>query len=172
MTAETTQRAYATQVVCRNRMGGPTVLASDNKSTHEVVFQGQNDPDGNDYQIVPEEIIRTPQFARAISQGILEVTEGTDDPIVKGALSRQTDAFWKRSNADREKAMEVLDEASDNDLIVVTCIGPGTRPGTACGADIPVRTREKYSAPWLCSMHQSLKDRCVRRGDGPWQLEE
>lgn len=161
-----------THVICRNRMAGPTVISSDIKGTHEVVFQGRDDPGGEDYQILPEEILKTPQFSRAISKGILEVVQGEDDPIVAQALKRQTDAFWQRSQADAVAAREVLDAPQENDLIAVQCIGPGSRPGAVCGTDIPVRSREAQSSPPLCAAHESLKDRCVRRGDGPWTLED
>lgn len=163
--------SVSAQVVCRNMMGGPTVIASDQKSTFEVVFGGKDSPDGSDYQVIPQEIVRTPQFSQAISKGILQVTQGTDNPVVRQAMQAQTDAFWKRAQADDVAAREVLDAPQDNDLIAVQCIGPGPRPGAVCGQDIPVRAREATAAPPLCPQHQSLKDQCLRRGDGPWTLE-
>lgn len=160
----------ATPVVCRNKMAGPTVIASDQKSTHEVIFQGSGDQDGNDVQYVPEEIIKTPQFARAVSQGILEVIQGEDNAAVQLALQNQSDAFWRRAKAESDKAIESLDQPADNDLVVMPCIGPGSREGAVCGEDVPVRQRESMVNPPLCSRHAGLTESCVRRGSGAWQL--
>jgi hypothetical protein len=159
-------------VVCRNRMSGPTVIASDQKSTHEVVFQGRGDPSGADYQPVPDAIVCTPQFARAVAMGILEVTQGTGNEAVKAALAAQSDAFWRRAEQDRSDALAVLETPADNDLISVACIGPGSRPGAVCGENIPVRARDAALAPPLCARHTGLAERCIKRGTGAWQLEE
>jgi hypothetical protein len=158
-------------VMCRNMMSGPTVIASDPKQTHEVIFQGKDDPNGEDVQPIPEEMKRSPAFARAIRQGILQVVAGEDDPIIKGALARQTDAFAKRMAADELKARESLDHKADSDLIVVTCIGPGPREGTTCEEQLPVRSADQGSRPPLCARHEHLSGLCVKRGSGPWQLE-
>jgi len=172
MTAVTEERSRYVPVMCRNKMAGPTVIASDPKSTHEVIFSGAGAPDGGDVQPIPDELIRVPAFSRAISLGILEVIQGSDNEAVRAALQVQSDAFWKRSQQDNETALASLDAPADNDLIAVACIGPGTRPGTRCEDTIPVRAREQDAQPPLCSRHQSLASRCLRRGTGPWELEE
>jgi hypothetical protein len=159
------------QVVCRNMMPGPTTISSDQKSTVEVVFGGKDDPEGTDYQIMPEEIVRTPQFSKAISHGILEVSQGREHPQVQTALQRQSDAFWRRSAAEETAARESLDAPQQNDLIAVSCIGPGPRPGAVCGTEIPIYAREAALNPPLCPQHSGLKGQCIRRGDGPWELE-
>ena len=159
-------------VVCRNRMGGPTVLASDPKSTHEVIFQGREDPAGQDYQVVPEQILKTPAFARSVALGIIEVIQGNDNDTVRQAMQHQSDAFWQRQERDQVSARESLDAPQDNDLISVACIGPGTRPGAVCGENIPVRAREATANPPLCSRHAGMASQCYRRGDGPWKLDE
>jgi hypothetical protein len=161
-----------TPVVARNRMAGPTVIASDNRQTHEVIFGGYEDPDGKDVQDIPGDLVRSPQFVRAIRNGILEIIEGIDDPGIQDALRRQTDAFWKRAETDRAEALAVLDQPADNDLIVINCIGPGTRAGAVCGEDVPVRQREAMQNPPLCSRHAGLAEQCMRRGTGPWELLE
>ena len=161
----------ATPVMCRNRMAGPTVIASDQKSTHEVIFQGAGDPDGNDVQYIPEEILKTPQFARAIRQKIFEVVQGDDNEAVQAALQHQSDAFWGRMEKDKDEALASLDQQADNDLISVNCIGPGSRSGAVCGENVPVRQREAMNLPPLCSRHQSFSDECFRKGTGPWQLD-
>lgn len=162
----------ATTVRCRNKMGGPTVIASDPKSTFEVRFEGLGDPDGGDIQLIPDEIARTPAFAKAISQGIFEVIEGEEHEAVKEALARQNDAFWRRARQDKDAALATLEAPADNDMIVINCIGPGPRPGAICGEEVPVRQREASLNPPLCARHAGLASQCLRRGNGPWVLEE
>lgn len=161
----------ALSVMCQNQMSGPTVIAGDAKRNYEVVFQGKGHPDGEDVQPIPEALLRTIQFQRAISRGVLKVIEGADHPVVQQALSRQSDAFAKRMQAQDLAAREVLDAPADNDITVVNCIGPGSRDGAVCGEQVPLRQGDTGRPP-LCDRHQGLKDRCVKRGDGPWTLED
>ena len=128
-------------VVCRNMTRGVLVIASDPRRTHEVNFGAYDTSDGSDYQHMPPEIIRTPAFAKQIAIGTLVVIEGGEDPV------------------------------ADNDYVTIQCIGPGTRADAVCGENIPRKATEVMVTPPLCDRHQGLKDRCMRRGDGPWLLE-
>jgi hypothetical protein len=161
----------AATVMCRNMMAGPTVIAADAKRNYEIIFAGKDSPDGEDYQSIPEYLLRTPQFSKALRQGILEVTEGEDHPVVQRAMARQTDAFRKKLDADTLAAREVLDAASDEDLLVVNCIGPGSREGAVCGDQVAIKEKDASGRPPLCSRHQHLADFCVKRGNNPWVLE-
>ena len=160
-----------TTVMCRNMMAGPTVIASDPKQTHEVIFGPKDDPNGEDIQPIPEGVIKSPAFAKAIRQGVLAVVSGEDNPVVQAALARQTDAFQKRMAADNLKARESLDAPSQNDMLVVTCIGPGTREGQVCEEQVAVRAAEAGLKPPLCSRHEHLAEMAVKRGSQPWVLE-
>jgi hypothetical protein len=161
-----------TSVVCQNMTDSVLVIASDPRRTHEVTFEGKGSPDGGDYQHMPREIIATPAFARQIALGTLRVVQGEDDPLVQSAMSRQSDAFWKRAAADKAAAMDTLDEVADNDYVVVNCIGPGTRPDAPCGENLPRKAAEAQAAPPLCDRHAALEGKCTRRGTGPWVLEQ
>lgn len=161
----------ALAVMCQNQMTGPTVIAADAKRNYEVVFQGLGHPDGEDVQPIPEALLRTIQFQRAISRGILKVIEGADHPVVQQALARQTDAFAKRMQSQVMADREVLDAPAAADIVVINCIGPGSRPGAICGEQVPVKSGDTGKPP-LCDRHQGLKDRCLKRGDGPWTLED
>jgi hypothetical protein len=164
--------APATTVVVQNMTNSVLVIASDPRRTHEVNFGAKSASDGSDFQHMPPEIVRTPAFARQISLGTLRVVQGDDDPMVQAALQHQSDAYWKRANDDAESALATLDQVADNDFIVLQCFGPGNREGAVCGENIPVKATEKDSRAPLCDRHQHLRDRCVRRGDGPWVLEK
>jgi hypothetical protein len=161
----------ALSVMCENQMSGPTVIAGDARRNYEVVFGGKGHPDGEDVQPIPEALLRTVQFQRAISRGVLKVVEGSDHPVVVQALARQSDSFAKRMQAQDVAAREVLDSPAAADIVVVNCFGPGSRPGAVCGEQVPVRSGDTGNPP-LCDRHAGLKDRCVKRGDGPWVLED
>jgi hypothetical protein len=159
-------------VMCANMMAGPTVIASDPKQTHEVIFGPKDDPNGEDVQPIPHEMLRTPAFAKAIRQGILKVVSGEDNPVIQAALARQTSTFQDRMKADELRARESIDQVSDEDLLVVTCIGPGSREGQVCEEQIPVRAKDAGSRPPLCDRHQHLAEHAVKRGTKPWALED
>ena len=169
------QMMYAqplTTVIVQNMTASVLVIASDPRRTHEVTFEGKGSPSGGDFQHIPPEIVRTPAFARQLSLGTLKVVQGEDDPAVKAALQHQSDAFWKRAEEDRAAALSTLDEVADNDYVVLQCVGPGTRPDAPCGENIPRKNAEAMARPPLCDRHIGLTDKCVRRGDGPWVLEQ
>jgi hypothetical protein len=166
------QQQQLATIVCQNMTDSVLVIASDPRRTHEVAFEGRNSPSGGDYQHMPREIVATPAFARQIALGTLKVVEGAEDPLVQSAMQRQSDSYWKRAEKDAAAALETLDHVADNDYLVQSCFAPGTRAGAACGADIPVKASEAQVKPPLCDKHAHLTDRCIRRGTGPWQLEE
>jgi hypothetical protein len=161
----------ALAVMCQNQMPGPTVIAADAKRNYEVVFQGKGHPDGEDVQPIPEALLKTIAFQRAISRGVLLVVEGADHPVVQQALARQSDAFARRMQAQQVADREVMEQASAGDLLVVNCIGPGSRPGAVCGDQVPVKSGDTGTPP-LCDRHKGLSSRCLKRGDGPWVLED
>jgi hypothetical protein len=161
----------ALAVMCQNQMSGPTVIAADAKRNYETVFAGKDDPDGNDVQPIPDNLLRTISFQRALRQGVLKVIEGEDHPVVVQAMSRQTTSFRDRMKAQDTAAREMIDQPSEDDILVVVCIGPGTREGTPCGEQVPLKAKDAGGRPPLCSRHQQLSDRCVKRGGGPWVLE-
>ena len=163
--------SLSTTVVCQNMTASVLVIASDPRRTHEVTFEGKDSPTGGDFQHMPEEIIKTPAFRRQLALRTLRVVQGEDDPYVTQAMQYQSDAFWKRADEERAAALSTLDEVADNDYLVLQCIGPGTRPDAICGENIPAKAKEAAGIVPLCDRHQGLKDRCVRRGDGPWVLE-
>lgn len=161
----------ASDVMCQNQMSGPTVIAADAHRNYEIIFQGRGHPDGEDVQAIPEYLMHTIQFKNAIRKGILKVIEGEDHPIVVAAMRRQTDVFQKRLAADALAAREVLDQVADNDIVIVNCIGPGSREGAVCGEQVPVKDKEQAGHPPLCDRHQHLADFCFKRGTSPWVLD-
>lgn len=171
MTVLDAQPLTASSVMVQNKMSGPTVIAADAKRNYEMIFAGKGDPQGEDVQEVPEELLRTKQFRDALRKGVLEVVEGDDHPVVIAAMARQSDSFAKRMAAENLASREVMDAVADNDLVVVNCIGPGSRDGAVCGDQVPVKDKEQASRPPLCDRHQHLAEYCLKRGNQPWELE-
>ncbi len=162
----------ALAVMCQNQMSGPTVIAADAKRNYETIFAGKDDPDGNDVQPIPDALLRTISFQQALRKGVLKVIEGEDHPVVVQAMSRQTSAFRDRLKAQETAAREVIDSPSEDDILVVVCIGPGSREDSPCGEQVPLKAKDAAARPPLCDRHRQLSDRCVKRGDGPWVFED
>lgn len=171
MTVTDVEPLIGSSVMVRNMMPGPTVIAADAKRSYELVFAGKDDPNGDDVQEIPEELLRTKQFRDALRKKIFEVVEGEDNPVVVAAMTRQTDRFQQRMAAEGLAAREVLDAVADNDMVIVNCIGPGPRDGAVCGEMVPVKDKEQAGQPPLCDRHKHLADRCLKRGNGPWIIE-
>jgi hypothetical protein len=159
-------------VMVQNQMDGPTVIAADVKRSYEMIFAGKGDPQGEDVQEVPEELLRTKAFRDALRKGILAVIEGEDHPVVMAAMARQSTTFQDRMKAEQTTAREVMNAVAENDIVVVNCIGPGPRTGAVCGDQVPVKDKEQASRPPLCDRHRHLSDHCVKRGSQPWVLED
>lgn len=104
----------------RNTLPGLFVLSSDPKGTHYVEWQAANDPQGNDVQPAPDEIVNTPQFLRAVQRGILVVEDDTNDPAIVEALKKQVDSWKARSEANGSAATDVIDEKTDTPIFVAT----------------------------------------------------
>lgn len=157
-------------VMARNRMEGPTIMSSDPRGTYEVLWQGKGDPNGGDVQIVPETIVNTPAFQRALNNGVLLLIEEGTDVEAREALAKQAAAFAKRSTIERDEILDNLDHQPDNDMLSVPCIGPNNRGGK-CDADVVVRQATQHDAPPLCTQHKYLAGEFVKHDenvyDGP-----
>lgn len=159
-------------VMARNLMDGPTVISSDIHGTHSVEFQGHGDADGNDVQIIPEELIRTPQFTRAVHRGILAIDNPEDNPELLEAMERQTAAWHRRQKESTDSASSALDETPQNDIISMPCVGPNSRGSGACPNSVTVRAKDQYDVVPLCSAHENLRDQYVKTEDEMVPVDE
>lgn len=139
----------------RNTLPGPTVISSDPKGTHQVEWAGKDDPMGGDVQPVPEEIVNTVPFYRAIQRGILVLENPEDNPELTATIAKQNSSWAARSEAAAAKATEAIDHDANNDIVSVPCIGPDGKGGK-CGADVAVRDVNKDDKPPLCNLHADL----------------
>jgi hypothetical protein len=157
--------------MCQNMTKGPLVICSSPKGDDETIFKDHDDPDGEDVRAIPAGLLVAPAFAAALQKGTLRVVSGEDNAIVQAALSKQTKAFWNRYEKEQASVIETMQAPAENDMVAIECMGPGTRQGHKCETMIPVRAREVNAEPPLCDAHAHLKNKCIRRGGGQWELE-
>jgi hypothetical protein len=153
-------------VLARNLMDGPTVLSSDPKSTHFVEWAGRGDQAGNDVQLVPEEIVKTVPFARAVQRGVLSVENLEDNPELQGMLNKQTAAWTARQQLADADIRSTIETTANKDMVTLACIGPSTKGLQDCGEDVTMRDLTKYDAPPLCHRHINLVHEYVPTNEG------
>lgn len=137
----------------RNLEAGPAVF-SDPTQNIALEWQGAGDEDGNDIQQVPDILAENVNFLRALQKGIFQVEEAPE--ALRAALDKQTTS-WRRKRAEAEQATQAtISEEANNDIIPTPCVGPGGKPGVACGADVMVREKQKGDKPPLCAKHKAL----------------
>jgi hypothetical protein len=135
----------------RNTLAGPLVLSSDPKGTTVVTWMGKGDPNGEDVQAIPDDILNGVAYDKIRRRGIIE--EMTEEEAY-GAMETQNEVWEKsQSTADIEATIE---RTTNNDFVVLNCIGPSTRGQGLCGADVNVRDAKKNEAPPLCAAHVAL----------------
>ena len=152
--------ASTTVEMYRNNQAGPTVLSSDPKGTEYVEWQGHGDPNGGDIQPVSPHMQSLPTFQRCVRRGILEhVPE--DSPLLSEAMDAQQQHWDSRMSQTADAAAAAIDHATNNDVVVLPCVGPSPRGGTTCGADVPVRDNQQGEKAPLCNLHTDLAPQFV-----------
>ncbi len=148
-------------VVARNLMDGITVLSSDVKGTHSVEWGAMGDPNGDDIQFIPEEIVTSVAFRRALARNIVALIEDESDPEVLTALTRQVDAFKRRQEGAKEQVQVTIDKPTANDTVSAFCVGPDSRGNGKCGVSVPVLEKQLKDTPPLCPQHKNLANQYV-----------
>lgn len=141
-------------MMVRNTQKGPLVFSPDGDANNYIEFQGAGDPEGRDLQIMPGEMANNVQFRRNLNLGLLTVEENNID--IDSALAGQRAGWEQRQAGMTASAMESIEHAADNDILMKECIGPGTRAGENCGASIPQRADAVAVHPPLCQAHNHL----------------
>lgn len=164
--AETLASYQQDVIYVRNTQPGPTVFTTDaTRSDGHVTWQGANDPNGGDVQVVPRTLLGSVQFQHSLQLGIFQIVQ--DSATGQQALE-QHQAAWeaaqeRRNNADPEAVFQdptmagehqavVIDKASGtNDMQVSDCLGPN------CDQRIPQTAKQVGTEPPLCKGHGALK---------------
>lgn len=137
-------------VPVRNMQSGPTVFR-DAANDVTIRWEGRGDPNGQDWQYVPEHYKQHPVFANNLRLKILAI----------GTLDEASDALTTSSGPSAGEALEAQAAAAIhrpevNDFLTKTCIAPGQRAGIACGVTVPIRQSEITTTPPLCDGHKAL----------------
>lgn len=148
----------ATPILVKNTQAGPSVF-TDPITGVQIEWKGTGDPDGEDIQQCPADLVNNVAFRKAIQRGVFEVVEATDE--VMAALDRQTESWRARQEADAQASVDAIDQQANNDIVQVSCVGPGPRGTGECGNPVPVREKKKADAPPLCSQHASLSSQYI-----------
>lgn len=148
-------------VVARNLVDGITVLASDVKGSHSVEWGAKGDPNGDDIQFIPNEVLESVAFRRAVARGVVAIVEDESDPDVTEALTRQVEAFRRRQDGAREDVEATIDRPTSRDTVSVFCVGPDSRGTGKCGTPVAMPESKLKDEPPLCSQHSSLSQQFV-----------
>jgi len=147
-------------VVARNNHDGIVILSSDARGGPTVEWGAKNDINGDDFQFIPEAVLNTPAFQRAVVRGLIEIVDEQSDPEVVKALNRQVAAFRRRQEGAKSEAAELIDRPDDRASISLFCVGPDSRGIGECGESVIMRVGgkdQRDAEPPLCSQHKHLR---------------
>lgn len=149
----------STAVLARNLRPGPMVLTPVESSSEYLVWQGANDPDGQDVQLVSAEAAVSIPFQRAVARKLLAI-EGDDapelDPMVQAYLDRQAAVTQARREAADADLEDKIDHADQRILHGIECVGPNSRGTGQCGTLVSIPGKNKDLTPPLCERHRLL----------------
>jgi hypothetical protein len=144
-------------IMVRNTTKGPVVFS--NSPSDYVEWQGAGDGMGGDVQPISPTWVDNPQFRRMMTRGIFEVEQADDE--IQAVLDKHK-ADWDRRALERESATkDAIDQAPNNDMLVRSCLGPGSKPGENCGTDVSVKVQDQDKKPPLCTSHEHMAGQFV-----------
>lgn len=156
-------------VALRNLKDGVTVLTPNFSDPRNYLeFQAAGDPSGGDLQYVSEELTTAPAVVKALQHGVLALEEDTLSPDVKAAFDQQMRVAREQRERQAAQVAEAIDRPENRDIIGESCVGPGTKPGTACGTSVPQRERAMSDLAPLCSKHAHLAMEYTRVEDNSY----
>jgi hypothetical protein len=144
--------------IARNTQPGPTVYSDGGQKDAVVEWKGAGDLMGEDSQPVPDAVVNSVQFQRAVARGIFVIESAPER--VQEVLQLHKQQWQQRQEHARAAAQQSLDALPQNDLLMLPCIAP-TGAGTTCSSQVPVRARARNEAPPLCGLHTSLAPRFI-----------
>lgn len=157
---------FGSLVALRNEKPGVTVLTPDPTDPQNYIrFEAKGDPSGGDVQYVNQTVATTPACAKAILSNVISVdAESLSDDVAKAFSERMQIATLQREQAERA-AMDVIDRPENRDIVGLSCVGPGTRPGVPCGESVSMRELSSNDAAPLCTRHNDLSLQYIKVED-------
>lgn len=149
----------------RNTHPGPAVFSYGKDAENFVEWAGAGDRNGGDVQAVPAALLNHPQFRKSMVAGVYVVESGED-------LAEQVEAahraeYQDRVQQQRDASVATIDQEPDNDFVVLSCIGFANKNSyKACGADVSVRSKDRFEKAPLCPEHKSQEKDFVPSGTG------
>lgn len=157
---------FGSLVALRNERDGIVVITPDDSNAKAyITFQAKGDPAGGDIQYVPQNTATLPACAKAILSGVLSLdTNSLNSEAAQLFEEHMRIAEMQRKQAEAA-AVASIDRAENRDMIGVTCVGPGSRPGVFCGIHLSQRELNNGEVAPLCTMHESLSAQYIRVED-------
>lgn len=134
----------------RNTLPNSAILSV--RGHDALIFAGRGDAAGQDYQMVDDDLLKTPEFIRARRSGALEAVA---EERMEDVLAHQDESSRVATQQAAEAAEGVLHRTVDRTMVGVTCIGPGARPTLTCEAPVVMSAAQKDLPP-LCGNHAHL----------------
>ena len=151
---QVTAPTQSTLMPVRNAKAGPTIF-TDKPNDVMIRWEGAGDPQGQDWQYVPDHYRHHAAFADSVRKGVLVI--GTEDEA-----SAAFSAPIAPAGADlAAQAAMAFERPQVNDIITAPCVGPGTRAGASCSNTAMFRQSEKDKRPPLCDEHAILASQYV-----------
>lgn len=141
--------------------GGP-------QSADQYRWNGKNSADGSDVQFIPGNVIKTPGFQRMLATGLFTfAAEDVDYAAIQGDS-------WVNAQAEQSaELMKQLERDDQNELVQLTCIGPGRAVGGKapglCGETLFMRGSDVATTPPLCSKHKDKMTKFFEFNGSEWK---
>lgn len=105
-------------VTVRNNQNTIVVFSHPTDKSLAVEWKAKGDPLGEDIQQVPDSMVESTPFLRAVGLGILSVD--TDSQALADAIARQSARYRGQQQAEQSELDGILDTASQSGVIRIT----------------------------------------------------
>jgi len=150
----------------RNRLSNPVLVHPHDQ--RPLIWRAAGDPSGEDIQMISDELRDDISIRRAIKLGSLELMDNEEE--IDRAYEVQRTAGQTQASTAAQAIKDVIDvQSTENVMVGLPCIGPGTRAGVTCEQQAIVLLNRRNQIPPLCTEHASLAGQyaLVDGGDQP-----
>ena len=97
-------------LLVRNTENGPSVFSDISKNI-AIEWAGSGDPNGEDVQHVPDDLIDNVNFLKAVNRGIFKIEEAS--PEMQKRLDQQVSAYQKRRAVAEQDGENAIDRQAE-----------------------------------------------------------
>lgn len=128
---------------------------TDEETKTNVRWGPKSDPTGVAYQQVPDTILESPHFQRALRKGLLKKEEGTAAELA--AMMDIATQSWQLDQDEKAAQLgQVVVPQQTSDIYGIKCVGPNSRGTGQCDALVPVAEASLDERPPLCPAHSGM----------------